>query len=268
MSMLLDWNQRRRRQAPPILDICMLGISVLWIYKGFRALYGVLLRDKNRLVHRSARMSETDQIIYVVDDDDAFRESVVDLLNAWGFQAIALGTAQAYIDAPKGDRVSCLLLDVGLPGITGLELQRQLTGVPHPPIVFLTGRGDIPKAVQAMRAGAIEFLTKPFVEDDLIVAIRTALDQDRSNRATLAGLDELRTRFNTLTPREKEVLPLVIGGLLNKQAASELGISEVTYQVHRSRIMKKMRASSLAELVRFSSRLDIPIHARASKGAT
>ena len=210
-------------------------------------------------------MSETDQIVYVVDDDAAFRESVVDLLNAWGFEVAPFDSAQAYMDAPKADRVSCLLLDVGLPGITGLDLQRQLTNVPHPPIVFLTGKGDIPQAVEAMRAGAVEFLTKPFVEDNLIGAIRAALDQDRANRAKLADLDDLRARFDSLTPREKEVLPLVIGGFLNKQAASELGISEVTLQVHRSRIMKKMQTSSLAELVRVSSRLDVPIHSRHAK---
>jgi FixJ family two-component response regulator len=200
--------------------------------------------------------------VYVVDDDAGFRESVVDLLSAWGFQVVAFDSAQAYMETPKADCVSCLLLDVGLPRITGLELQRRLTSVPHPPIVFLTGTGDIPKAVQAMRAGAVEFLTKPFVEDDLICAIRTALEQDRTKRAELADMDDLRARFNSLTPREKEVLPLVIGGLLNKQAASELGISEVTLQVHRSRIMKKMQARSLAELVRLSSRLDIPVHGR------
>lgn len=207
-------------------------------------------------------MSETDQIVYVVDDDAGFRESVVDLLSAWGFEVVPFDSAQAYMAAPKADCVSCLLLDVGLPGCTGLELQHRLTSEPHPPIVFLTGTGDIPKAVQAMRAGAVEFLTKPFVEDDLISAIRTALEQDRTKRAELRDMDDLRSRFDSLTPREKEVLPLVIGGLLNKQAASELGISEVTLQVHRSRIMKKMRTRSLADLVRLSSRLDIPIHSR------
>jgi FixJ family two-component response regulator len=210
-------------------------------------------------------MVETDQIVYVVDDDAAFRESVVDLLNAWGFEVVSFDSAQAYMDAPKADRISCLLLDVGLPRITGLDLQRLLTNVSHPPIVFLTGKGDIPKAVEAMRAGAVEFLTKPFVEDALIRAIRKALEQDRSHRATLADLDDLRTRFNSLTPREKEVLPLVIGGLLNKQAASELGISEVTLQLHRSRIMKKMQTRSLADLVRLSSRLDVPIHSRVAQ---
>jgi FixJ family two-component response regulator len=139
-------------------------------------------------------------------------------------------------------------------------LQKQLEGVPHPPIIFLTGRGDIPKAVQAMRAGAVEFLTKPFVEKELISAIQNALERDRAERAVFADLEGLRSRLASLTPREHEVLPLVIGGLLNKQAAGELGISEVTLQVHRSRIMKKMRAHSVAELVRMASRLDVPVH--------
>jgi len=210
-------------------------------------------------------MSETDRIVYVVEDDAYFRESLVDLLSAWGFEVAAFDSAQAYMDAWKADRTSCLVLDVGLPGVTGLDLQRQLTNTPHPPIIFLTGTGDIPKAVKAMRAGAVEFLTKPLVEDDLISAIHAALDRDRTNRTERADLDDLRKRFNSLTPREKEVLPLVIGGLLNKQAASELGISEVTLQAHRSRIMKKMRTSSLAELVRVSSRLDVPIHSRVAK---
>jgi FixJ family two-component response regulator len=210
-------------------------------------------------------MSQADQIVYVVDDDPACREGVVNLLHAWDFEVVAFASAQEFIAAPKADRASCLVLDIGLPGVTGLDLQKQLTGIPHPPIIFLTGTGDIPKAVQAMRAGAVEFLTKPFVEEKLISAIRSALERDRAERAVLADLEGLRSRLALLTPREHEVLPLVIGGLLNKQAASELGISEVTLQVHRSRIMKKMRAHSVAELVRMASRLDVPVHGRAEK---
>jgi len=210
-------------------------------------------------------MSQADQIVYVVDDDSAVREGVVSLLNAWDFEVVAFASAQEFIAAPKADRPSCLVLDLALPGVTGLELQKQLAGVPHPPIIFLTGTGDIPKAVQAMRAGAVEFLTKPFVEAELIKAIKNALEKDRAERVLLADLEDLRSRLALLTPREHEVLPLVIGGLLNKQAASELGISEVTLQVHRSRIMKKMRAHSVAELVRIASRLDVPVHGRAEK---
>ena len=207
-------------------------------------------------------MSQADQIVYVVDDDLACREGVVSLLNAWDFEVASFATAQEFIAAPKPNCASCLVLDIGLPGLTGLDLQKQLTGAPHPPIIFLTGRGDIPKAVQAMRAGAVEFLTKPFVEEELISAIRSALERDRADRALLADLEDLRSRLSLLTPREHEVLPLVIGGFLNKQAASELGISEVTLQVHRSRILKKMRAHSVAELVRIASRLDVPIRGR------
>jgi FixJ family two-component response regulator len=210
-------------------------------------------------------MSQADQIVYVVDDDPACREGVVSLLNAWDFEVVAFASAQEFIAAPKPDCASCLVLDLSMPGVTGLDLQKQLADVPHPPIIFLTGRGDIPKAVQAMRAGAVEFLTKPFVEEELISAIKNALERDRGERALFADLEGLRSRLALLTPREHEVLPLVIGGLLNKQAASELGISEVTLQVHRSRIMKKMRAHSVAELVRMSSRLDVPVHGRAEK---
>ena len=210
-------------------------------------------------------MNQADQIVYVVDDDPACRESVVSLLNAWDFEVAAFASAQEFVAAPKADCASCLVLDLSMPGVSGLDLQKQLAGIPHPPIIFLTGRGDIPKAVQAMRAGAVEFLTKPFVEKELISAIQNALERDRAERAMLADLDGLRSRLALLTPREHEVLPLVIGGLLNKQAASELGISEVTLQVHRSRIMKKMRAHSVAELVRMASRLDVPVHGRAEK---
>jgi FixJ family two-component response regulator len=212
-------------------------------------------------------MSQADQIVYVVDDDPACREAVVSLLTAWEFEVAAFASAQEFITAPKADRASCLVLDIGLPGVTGLDLQRQLTGVPHPPIIFLTGRGDIPKAVQAMRAGAVEFLTKPFVEEELLSAIQNALERNRAERSMLAHLEDLRSRLALLTPREHEVLPLVIGGHLNKQAASELGISEVTLQLHRSRIMKKMRAHSVAELVRMASRLDIPIRSRTERAS-
>jgi FixJ family two-component response regulator len=212
-------------------------------------------------------MSQTDQIVYVVDDDPACREAVVSLLNAWDFEVVAFASAPEFIAASKPDRPSCLVLDVALPGVTGLDLQKQLAGIPHPPIIFLTGTGDIQKAVQAMRAGAVEFLTKPFVEEELISAIRSALERDRADRAVFADLEELRSRLALLTPREHEVLPLVIGGLLNKQAASELGISEVTLQVHRSRIMKKMQAHSVAELVRMASRVDVPIHGRGDKAS-
>ena len=208
-------------------------------------------------------MTRADQIVYVVDDDVACREAVVSLLSAWSFEVAAFASAQEFIAASKTDRACCLVLDLAMPGVTGLDLQKQLMGVHHPPIIFLTGTGDIPKAVQAMRSGAVGFLTKPFVEEELISAIQKALERDREERAMLADLEDLRSRLALLTPREHEVLPLVIGGLLNKQAASELGISEVTLQVHRSRIMKKMQAHSVAELVRIASRLDVPVHGRA-----
>jgi FixJ family two-component response regulator len=225
-------------------------------------LYATALLESPHSGCGKADMSQPDSIVYVVDDDAAFRESLVDLLDAWQFDFAAFETAHDYMASPKRDCPSCLLLDVGLPDISGLELQQRLTGIPHPPIVFLSGRGDIPQVVQAMRAGAVEFLTKPFEEMHLLAAIQVAIQQDRSDRALLAGLEELRKRLALLTPREQQVLPLIIGGLLNKQAASELGISEVTLQAHRSRIMKKMRARSIADLVRMSSQLNVPFHRR------
>jgi FixJ family two-component response regulator len=160
---------------------------------------------------------------------------------------------------PKPDVPACLVLDVQLPDINGLELQRQMSESDHPQIVFITGHGDIPSSVRAIKAGAIDFLTKPFREADLMSAIRAALIQNREARRRSAGLDELHERFSRLTPREKEVLPLIASGLLNKQAAAELGISEITTQIHRGRIMQKMQAESFAELVRIAGMLELPI---------
>jgi FixJ family two-component response regulator len=204
-------------------------------------------------------MSRRDQIVYVVDDDGACRDGLVNLFNAWEYNAVAFDSAHDFIACAKPDRVSCIVLDLVMPGLTGLDLQKQLEGTSHPPIIFLTGRGNIPKAVQAMRAGAMEFLTKPFIEMDLINAVQNALEKDRMERAMRACIQELRVRLSRLTPRERDVLPLIVGGFLNKQAAGELGISEVTLQVHRSRVMKKMQARSLAELVRIASHLNIPV---------
>ena len=158
---------------------------------------------------------------------------------------------------------ACLILDVELPDINGLDLQSQTADGYHPPIVFITGHGDIPTSVRAIKAGAVDFLTKPFKEADLMRAIDAAIAQDRDARRKRAELAELRQRLSSLTPREREVLPLVVSGLLNKQAAAELGISEVTLQIHRGNIMKKMSAESLAELVRMAGMLEIPMtHSR------
>jgi FixJ family two-component response regulator len=168
---------------------------------------------------------------------------------------------------PKPRIPACLVLDVQLPDINGLELQKQMTHGDHPHVVFITGHGDIPSSVQAIKAGAIDFLTKPVREADLMRAINSALAQNREARQQLAQLAELQQRLASLTPREREMLPLVVSGLLNKQAAAELGISEITAQIHRGKVMQKMQAGSLADLVRMAALLDIPVgQARRRKG--
>ena len=202
-------------------------------------------------------------IAYIVDDDRRIREALSALLSTFDLQVVAFGSAAEYLAYPKPDVPACLILDVELPDINGLELQRQAAQENHPPIVFITGHGDIPTSVRAIKAGAVDFLTKPFREADLMRAINAALAQDRDARQKRAELAELRQRLASLTPREREVLPLIVSGLLNKQAAAELGISEVTIQIHRGKIMQKMGAGSLAELVRMAGALEIPMtHSR------
>jgi FixJ family two-component response regulator len=204
-----------------------------------------------------------DHIVFIVDDDRRIRESLCDLLATFDLRAVAFGTAAEYIAHAKPDVPACLILDVELPDINGLDLQSQIARGDHPQVVFITGHGDIPASVRAIKAGAIDFLTKPFREEDLLRAVHAAIAQDREARGKKAELAELNQCLRTLTPREREVLPLVVSGFLNKQSAAALGISEVTFQIHRSNVMKKMGAASLAELVRIAARLDIPItHSR------
>jgi FixJ family two-component response regulator len=203
-------------------------------------------------------MKQTDCIVYLVDDDSRVREALSEFLASLNIRLVAFGSAAEYLNFRKPDSPACLLLDMKLPDIHGLELQRQLAGGDGPPIVFITGHGDIPSSVRAMKAGAIEFLTKPVNPRDLLMAVEAAFAQDRKARLIRGELKKLRGRFSQLTPREREVLPLVVSGLLNKQAAAELGISEVTLQVHRGQIMRKMAAGSLAELVRMAGKLGIP----------
>ena len=200
-----------------------------------------------------------DHIVLIVDDDRRIRESLCELLSSLDLRAVAFGTAAEYIAHAKPDVPACLILDVELPDINGLDLQSQIAQGNHPPIVFITGHGDIPASVRAIKAGAIDFLTKPFREEDLLRAIHAAIAQDREARRKRSDLAELNQRLGSLTPREREVLPLVVSGLLNKQAAAKLGISEITLQIHRSNIMKKMGAASLADLVRIAGTLEIPI---------
>jgi FixJ family two-component response regulator len=204
-----------------------------------------------------------DHVVFIVDDDRRIREALSELLSSFDMHAVAFGSAAEYMAYPKPDVPACLVLDVELPDINGLDLQSQIAGGNHPQIVFVTGHGDIPSSVRAMKAGAVDFLTKPFREADLMRAINAALAQDRDARRNRAELAGLQRRLSSLTPREREVLPLVVSGLLNKQAAAELGISEVTLQIHRGSIMKKMQAGSLAELVRIAGTLEIPITRRA-----
>ena len=208
-------------------------------------------------------MNPQDQIVFIVDDDRRICESLSALLSSYDLPVVTFGSAAEYIAYPKPDVPACLILDVELPDINGLDLQSQTIEENHPQIVFITGHGDIPTSVRAIKAGAVDFLTKPFKEADLMRAIHAAIAQDRVARRKRAESVELRQRLSSLTPREREVLPLIVSGLLNKQAAAELGISEVTIQIHRGKIMKKMEAESLAELVRMAGMLEVPMtHSR------
>ena len=205
-------------------------------------------------------MNPQDHIVFVVDDDRRICEALAELLSTFDLNVVTFGSAAEYLAYPKPDVPACLVLDVHLPDINGLDLLRQAAQPPHLQIVFITGHGDIPTSVRAMKAGAVDFLTKPLKEADLIRAIQRAVAQDRIAREQRAELAELRRRLTLLTPREREVLPLIVSGLLNKQAAAELGISEITIQIHRGKIMKKMGAGSFAELVRMAGTLAIPLH--------
>lgn len=208
-------------------------------------------------------MKTDDHIVFIVDDDVRIREALGELLESHGMRAVAYDSAGAYVRAEKPDVPAVLILDVELPDINGLDLQRQIADGDHPPIVFITGHGDIPSSVRAIKRGAVDFLTKPFSNEDLLGAVRTGLSQDRQARTERAELAGLRERYGMLTPRERDVLPLVVSGLLNKQAAAELGISEVMLQIHRRNLMQKMVAASLADLVRMAEKLQIPVtHSR------
>jgi FixJ family two-component response regulator len=204
-------------------------------------------------------MTDSDATVFVVDDDESIREALKSLIGSVGLPVETFATAQEFLESRGGDVPGCLVLDVRLPGLSGLDLQRELTNVNiYTPIIFLTGHGDIPMTVRAMKAGAVEFLTKPFRDQDLLDAIQQALERDRTAREERIEKDELRARYDSLTPRESEVMRIVITGLLNKQIAAELGTSEVTIKLHRAQVMQKMRADSLADLVRMAEKLGIP----------
>jgi FixJ family two-component response regulator len=206
-------------------------------------------------------MSDPERIVFVIDDDPLVRDSVADLLDSAGFEVRTFGSATEFVQSERPDLPACLILDVELPGLNGLDLQAELAtlGV-EMPIIFLTGHGDIPMSVRAMKAGAVGFLTKPFRKEELFDAIHEALLRDNEGRLQRSETSELRKRLRTLTPREHQVLTLVVTGLLNKQIAGQLGTTEETIKVHRGRVMSKMGAGSLADLVRMAERLKIFPH--------
>ena len=203
-------------------------------------------------------MAEAEPIVFVVDDDPSIRRAMRRLIGSVGLQVELFGSAKEFLLSKRPDGPSCLVLDIRLPGISGLDFQRSLAEANiHIPIIFITAHGDIPMTVRAMKAGAVEFLTKPFRDQDLLDAIHVALERNRVRRTQEAEVATLRQRWESLTPREREVLPLVVSGLLNKQIAGEIGTSETTVKVHRSQLMRKMGADSVADLVRLAERVGI-----------
>ena len=208
-------------------------------------------------------LRESRPVIAIVDDDPSVREGLKSLIRSAGWSVETFASAQEFLARPQANVPSCLILDLQLPDLSGLDLQKRMAATDlEIPIVFLTGHGDIPASVQAMKAGALEFLTKPVDEQDLLRAIQEAIDRDRRTRQQHADLHELRRRHDSLTAREREVMQQVISGLLNKQVAAELNITEFTVKIHRGQVMRKMHADSLANLVRMAESLGIRSHKR------
>ena len=203
-------------------------------------------------------LSQAEPVVFVVDDDAALRDALKSLLRSVGFRVEVFGSAGEFLQSKLPDAPSCLVLDVRLPGLSGLDFQTELTKANiHIPITFITGHGDIPMTVRAMKAGAVEFLTKPFRDQDLLDAVRLGIEQDRTRRESQDTVSKLRALFESLTPREQEIIAYVTAGLMNKQIAGELGVSEITVKVHRGNVMRKMGAKSLAELVRMADAMGV-----------
>jgi FixJ family two-component response regulator len=202
-------------------------------------------------------MPDDTSLVFVIDDDVSVRESLELLIRSAGWRPEAFATAQDFLARPRIIGPCCLVLDVTLPGLNGLELQKQLAERTEMPIIFITGHGDVPMSVQAMKAGAVEFLTKPFNDDALLTAIRSALEHSRDTVAQHSEMRVLQDSYSSLTPREREVMKLVVSGLLNKQVGGHLGISEITVKGHRGQVMRKMKAASLPDLVTMAARLGV-----------